>query len=119
MIDIVKSITRVTEMTAEITAASREQTAGIEPINHAVTQMDNVTQQNASLVEKASAAAMSLQDQAASLSQVVSVFKLTTGEAGHPPAPGPVRPRRVTGPKDSKRPATSAAGRHDRVVRLD
>ncbi|MGJ7488619.1 methyl-accepting chemotaxis protein, partial [Variovorax sp. LT2P21] len=53
-----------------------EQTQGIEQINQAITQMDQVTQQNAALVEEAAAAAASLQDQAGSLSQVVSVFTL-------------------------------------------
>ncbi|MGJ7488635.1 methyl-accepting chemotaxis protein, partial [Variovorax sp. LT2P21] len=60
----------------EISAASHEQTQGIEQINQAITQMDQVTQQNAALVEEAAAAAASLQDQAGSLSQVVGVFKL-------------------------------------------
>ncbi|MFZ2389336.1 MAG: hypothetical protein WAW69_16185, partial [Polaromonas sp.] len=61
---------------AEITAASQEQTSGIEQINQAITQMDQVTQQNAALVEEAAAAAQSLQEQAGGLSQVVSVFRL-------------------------------------------
>ncbi|MEO5660591.1 MAG: methyl-accepting chemotaxis protein, partial [Polaromonas sp.] len=56
--------------------ASQEQTQGIEQINQAITQMDQVTQQNAALVEEAAAAAASLQEQASGLSQVVSVFKL-------------------------------------------
>ena len=66
----------MTDIMGEITAASQEQTAGIEQINQAITQMDAVTQQNAALVEEAAAAAESLQDQAANLSQVVSVFTL-------------------------------------------
>jgi hypothetical protein len=61
---------------SEITGASQEQTSGIEQINQAITQMDQVTQQNAALVEEAAAAAESMQEQAASLSEVVSVFKL-------------------------------------------
>ncbi|MCU4122392.1 hypothetical protein N8A90_25240, partial [Variovorax sp. N23] len=60
----------------EIASASQEQTSGIEQINQAITQMDQVTQQNAALVEEAAAAAASLQDQAGSLSQSVSVFRL-------------------------------------------
>jgi methyl-accepting chemotaxis protein len=66
----------VTDIMGEITAASQEQTSGIEQINLAITQMDQVTQQNAALVEEASAAAQSLQEQAGGLSQVVSAFKL-------------------------------------------
>jgi methyl-accepting chemotaxis protein len=76
MSEIVESIKRVTNVVGEITAASQEQTTGIEQINQAIIQMDSVTQQNAALVEEAAAAAESLQDQARNLSQVVSVFKL-------------------------------------------
>jgi methyl-accepting chemotaxis protein len=76
MEEIVDSVKRVTDIMAEITAASQEQTSGIEQINQAISQMDQVTQQNASLVEEAAAAAESMQDQAANLAQVVSVFKL-------------------------------------------
>jgi methyl-accepting chemotaxis protein len=76
MDEIVDSVKRVTDIMAEITAASQEQTQGIEQINQAITQMDQVTQQNAALVEEAAAAAQSLQEQAAGLSQVVSVFQL-------------------------------------------
>ncbi|MDO9009439.1 MAG: hypothetical protein Q7U80_14570, partial [Thiobacillus sp.] len=57
-------------------AASQEQSAGIEQVNQAITQMDDVTQQNAALVEQAAAAAESLEEQANALAQAVSVFKL-------------------------------------------
>jgi methyl-accepting chemotaxis protein len=76
MQEIVDSIKRVTGIMGEITAASFEQSQGIEQVNQAVTQMDDVTQQNAALVEEAAAASQSLQDQARALSEVVSVFKL-------------------------------------------
>ncbi|MDM0021333.1 methyl-accepting chemotaxis protein [Variovorax saccharolyticus] len=76
MEEIVGSVRRVTDIMGEITAASQEQTSGIEQINQAITQMDQVTQQNAALVEEAAAAAQSLQEQAGSLSQIVSTFKL-------------------------------------------
>jgi methyl-accepting chemotaxis protein-1 (serine sensor receptor) len=76
MAEIVQSVGRVTDIMAEITAASQEQTAGIEQINSAVTQMDQVTQQNAALVEQASAAAQSLQEEASELAQTVGAFKL-------------------------------------------
>ena len=78
MNEVVESVRRVTDIMSEITAASQEQTDGIEQINQAVMQMDTVTQQNAALVEEAAAAAASLQDQAANLSEVVSVFKLNS-----------------------------------------
>ena len=74
MTEIVESILQVTTIMAEITVASVEQTSGIEEINLAIAQMDEVTQQNAALVEEAAAAAQSLLDQAANLSQVVSHF---------------------------------------------
>ena len=74
--EIVDSVRRVTDIMGEISSASVEQTSGIEQINMAVSQMDQVTQQNASLVEEAAAAAESLQDQAGKLAGLVSVFKL-------------------------------------------
>ncbi|MFA9219278.1 MAG: methyl-accepting chemotaxis protein [Sphingomonadaceae bacterium] len=76
MTDIVSSVQRVTDIMAEITLATEEQSVGIDQINLAIGQMDSVTQQNAALVEQAAAAAASLQEQAASLAEVVSVFRL-------------------------------------------
>nr|WP_323028873.1 methyl-accepting chemotaxis protein [Castellaniella defragrans] len=76
MQDIVDSINRVTDIMGEISAASREQTTGIEEINAAVTQMDDVTRQNASLVEESAAAASSLQEQADTLARLVATFRL-------------------------------------------
>ncbi|KAF1047859.1 MAG: Methyl-accepting chemotaxis protein I [Herbaspirillum frisingense] len=76
MTEVVASVKRVTDIVGEITAASHEQSTGIEEINRAITQMDEVTQQNAALVEEAAAAAQSLQDQAGRLSEVVGVFKI-------------------------------------------
>jgi methyl-accepting chemotaxis protein len=81
MEEIVGSVKRVTDIMAEITAASQEQTQGIEQINQAIAQMDQVTQQNAALVEEAAAAAASLQEQAGGLKQVVSVFRLGAAAA--------------------------------------
>ncbi|CAM5201796.1 Methyl-accepting chemotaxis protein OS=Castellaniella defragrans OX=75697 GN=HNR28_002590 PE=3 SV=1 [Castellaniella denitrificans] len=81
MQDIVDSINRVTDIMGEISAASREQTTGIEEINSAVTQMDDVTRQNASLVEESAAAASSLQEQADTLAQLVATFTLNQAGA--------------------------------------
>ncbi|WP_416399072.1 methyl-accepting chemotaxis protein [Allohahella sp. A8] len=81
MQEIVSSIRRVTDIIGEITAASLEQSSGIEQVNQAVTQMDQVTQQNAALVEEAAAAAESLQDQAVELEQTVAVFRLENQNA--------------------------------------
>ena len=82
MNDIVDSVQRVSDIITEITAASSEQSVGIDEINRAIGQMDAVTQQNAALVEESAAAAESLQHQAHSLAQVVSVFKLNGQQAG-------------------------------------
>ena len=76
MHEVVSSVRRVTDIVAEISSASQEQSTGIEEINRAVTLMDEVTQQNAALVEQAAATAQSLQNQAANLTEVVSVFRL-------------------------------------------
>ncbi len=74
--EIVTSVKRVTDIMAEITAASQEQSTGIEQVNQTIVQMDEVTQQNAALVEEASAAARSLEEQANSLAQTVAAFRL-------------------------------------------
>jgi methyl-accepting chemotaxis protein len=76
MEEIVKSIRGVNDMMAEITAASSEQSSGIEQVNQAIAQMDDVTQQNAALVEQAAAAAESLEEQSHSLVITVSGFKV-------------------------------------------
>ncbi|WP_307727420.1 methyl-accepting chemotaxis protein [Massilia rhizosphaerae] len=91
MTEVVASIQRVTDIMAEISAASLEQTGGIEQINQAISQMDNVTQQNASLVEEAAAASEALQSQAVKLSELVSVFQIDGGA----PAAAPKRPVRA------------------------
>jgi len=80
MEEIVASIKRVTDIMGDIANASHEQSAGIEQVNQAISQMDQVTQQNAALVEEAAAAAASLQDRAVELVDVVAVFRLR-GEA--------------------------------------
>jgi methyl-accepting chemotaxis protein len=76
MSNVVSSVKRVTDIMAEITLAGREQSAGIAQVNQAVAQMDQVTQQNAALVEEAAAAADSMQSQAQQLSRIVSTFRL-------------------------------------------
>ncbi|MCC5095272.1 MULTISPECIES: methyl-accepting chemotaxis protein [Xanthomonas] len=76
MAEIVASVQRVTDIMGEISAASQEQSSGIEQVNLTVTQMDEATQQNAALVEEATAAARSMEEQAGQLSDAVSIFKL-------------------------------------------
>ncbi|MFC7517733.1 methyl-accepting chemotaxis protein [Herbaspirillum sp. GCM10030257] len=76
MAEIVNGVQRVADIMKEILAASEEQSSGIEEVNRAITQMDQVTQQNAALVEEAAAAADSMQNQATKLAEMVSFFKL-------------------------------------------
>ena len=83
MSEIVASVQRVTDIMAEISAASQEQSAGIEQVNQTITQMDETTQQNAALVEEATAAARSMEEQAQALTESVAVFKLR-GTVGAP-----------------------------------
>ncbi len=85
MTDIVEAVRRVTDIMAEIAAASDEQSRGIQQVSLAVTEMDNVTQQNASLVEEASSAAASLEEQAARLTQAVAAFRLSQQETASSP----------------------------------
>nr|WP_281068757.1 methyl-accepting chemotaxis protein [Ramlibacter agri] len=76
MDEVVVGIRDVTSIMAEIAAASTEQTTGIQQVNQAISQMDSVTQQNAALVEEASAAAQSMREQAGRLAEAVAMFKL-------------------------------------------
>ncbi|SOD32892.1 methyl-accepting chemotaxis sensory transducer with TarH sensor [Serratia sp. JKS296] len=76
MQDIVRSVTRVTDIMGEIASASDEQSRGIEQVTQAVTQMDQVTQQNAALVEESASAATALEEQAITLADAVAVFRL-------------------------------------------
>jgi methyl-accepting chemotaxis protein len=81
MDEIVGRVKGVMDVIAEISAASREQSSGIEQVNQAITQMDEVTQQNAALVEEASAASQAMQEQAARLADMVGVFTLAANSA--------------------------------------
>jgi len=99
MNEIVGSVQRVSDIIGEISAASREQAQGIDQVNTAVTQLDQMTQQNAALVEESSAAAESMRAQASRLQQAVSQFRLAAAEptsavakAAAPHAKSPSRP---------------------------
>jgi hypothetical protein len=96
MSEVVSSVTRVTDVIAEIVSASQEQSTGIEQINHAVSAMDNVTQQNASLVEEAAAAAESLRVQADNLVLTVSVFQIPADGARPTARPTPSHAGKVS-----------------------
>jgi methyl-accepting chemotaxis protein len=121
MEEIVQSVKRVTDIMAEISAASQEQRAGIEQVNNAVTQMDQVTQQNAALVEEAAAAAKSMEDQTGAMAEMVGQFMLSDEfERGNvAPAKAAIRPtgnpvvdrslRAAKGPLPAARPQRSLA----------
>jgi methyl-accepting chemotaxis protein len=113
MNEVVSSVKQVTDIVAEIAAASDEQRQGIEQINTAITHMDETTQQNAALVEQAAAAAKALQEQASHLSQTVSIFKIDSRSVTVSKAQ--VRSRDVTPPAPaiapSKPPRLSTARR--------
>ena len=127
MQEIVQSVQRVSDIIGEITAASSEQSDGIGQINVAVNQLDQMTQQNAALVEQSSAAAESLREQAARLTEVVASFKLNEGAAPmlaaarapaprapspRPPAPRPpAAPGKLSPPKKAAAPAQGIAAR--------
>ncbi|WP_235922674.1 methyl-accepting chemotaxis protein [Rugamonas aquatica] len=125
MDEVVASVRRVTDIMSEIANASQEQSAGIEQVNHSIIEMDSMTQQNAALVEEAAAAAQSLQDQAAELSRVVSIFKLVEGEERvsapvYQPAAAkaPVKPIVARAPvkKLASAPAPAAAAKPKKVA---
>jgi methyl-accepting chemotaxis protein len=94
--EIVVRVKKVTDVMAEIASSSREQASGIEQVNKAITMMDDVTQQNAALVEEASAAAQALSEQASNLTQLIARYKVGEGadEAHRAPA-APARPKPV------------------------
>jgi methyl-accepting chemotaxis protein len=103
--EIVEAVTRVSDIVAEITAAAKEQSSGIEQINLTITQLDEMTQQNASLVEEAAASSKSLDDQALKLRELVSAFDLGVDE--HEPAPQP-KARRPEAPRPAPAPKARA-----------
>lgn len=99
MSEVVESVKRVTSIVGEVALASREQTAGIDQINVAITQMDQSTQQNAALVEQAAATAASLEEQSRQLSESIAIFKVDDAK------PAPARPassRSVACPAESQ-----------------
>jgi len=103
--EIVASVQRVTDIMAEISAASQEQSAGIEQVNQTVVQMDETTQQNAALVEEATAAARAMEEQAGHLTDAVSIFKLDEHAQVSAPA------RAVRAPVVAAAPAAAPAAR--------
>jgi methyl-accepting chemotaxis protein len=115
MNDIVAQVKRVNDLISEISSATLEQTQGINQVGDAVSQLDQVTQQNAALVEESSAAADSLNQQAAKLVKAVSLFKISQGQAKSLAIPAPLpskvqadAPIRKPAPKQAQRPAPKA-----------
>ncbi|WP_225578493.1 methyl-accepting chemotaxis protein [Rhodanobacter sp. 7MK24] len=121
--EIVESVRKVTDIVAEIAAASQEQSSGIDQVNRAVMQMDEVTQQNAALVEQAAAAAQAMQEQAAGLRRQTAFFRLDGAMAKAEAVqevqaikPVPVAARKVSTSRELARPArppAAAAARAD------
>ncbi len=112
MSDIVNAVTRVTDIMGEIASASDEQSRGIDQVGQAVTEMDRVTQQNASLVEESAAAAASLEEQASRLSQSVAVFRVPRAAQAQPQARAGVRHPQIAPPAlgTPRKAVTAAAG---------
>ncbi len=106
MKEIVTAVTRVTDIMGEIASASEEQSKGIEQVSLAVSQMDSVTQQNASLVQESAAASAALEEQAEQLRQAVAVFRVNGHTALSGAKPGkpqstPLRPASASAPTAS------------------
>ncbi|APW41303.1 methyl-accepting chemotaxis protein [Rhodoferax saidenbachensis] len=121
MTEIVSSVQRVTDIMGEITAATSEQAQGIAQVNTAVNELDQMTQQNAALVEESAAAASSMKDQAQRLAEVVSAFKLDNQSVAAKAAPGsstkpkpstatprPALAKPAASPAKTSKPATGA-----------
>ncbi|MFL9710202.1 methyl-accepting chemotaxis protein [Methylobacillus sp. Pita1] len=119
MTEIVSSVRSVTDIMAEISAASTEQSSGIDQVNHAVNDMDEVTQRNAALVEESAAAAEALKRDVLQLERAVSVFKLGNGRdtvleqqpavQAKASAPAPARPKAELAPSAPAKPKAAAA----------
>ena len=111
MEEIVGSVRRVSDLIGEITASSHEQRDGIGQVNQAVSNLDQMTQQNAALVEESAAAAASLRDQAQRLAEVVSVFNVGHLPPASAPAARPAASRPVPAPKAAQLPAAAKPAR--------
>ncbi|GLR64342.1 methyl-accepting chemotaxis protein [Marinospirillum insulare] len=114
---IVTSVKRVTDLMGEISAASDEQSQGIEQVNQAVIQMDDVTQQNAALVEEAAAAAESLEEQSEALSDAVALFKVS-GQQGEQKAAAKQAARKAPLVAPKRGPVKAAASKPAPTRRL-
>ena len=116
MSEVTQAVARVTDIMGEIAAASTEQSRGIEQVNQAITQMDEVTQQNAALVEEAAAASKSLEDQGRQLNQAIAFFRLDAGATSPAPGGRASAANRPVPRTESARPATRKAAGSTRPV---
>jgi methyl-accepting chemotaxis protein len=109
MREVVNSIRRVTDIVAEVSAASAEQSAGVNQVGEAIGNLDQTTQQNAALVEEMAAAASSLEAQAKDLVETVGVFKITAQDSGGVSYVASVRQRETakTQPQKLFKPSTT------------
>lgn len=117
--EIVTMVKKVSDIIAEIAAASQEQSAGIEQVNKAITHMDEATQQNAALVEEAAAASESLDEQCHSLNQMVRIFKLKDVDDDDMDAPAPRVAPPVSSPATTAKSAIKARASRSRPVASD
>jgi len=108
MAQVVAAVRKVTDIMGEISRASREQSIGIDQVNQAIAHLDQVTQQNASLVELAAASAASLDEEAGNLTQAVSVFRFKSAPRSAVPKPQPVLPAVMRAGQGGGRPALRA-----------
>ncbi|WP_422013990.1 methyl-accepting chemotaxis protein [Roseateles sp.] len=110
--EIVASVQRVTDIIGEISAAAREQSEGIAVVNGSVVQLDQMTQQNAALVEESAAAAESLREQSARMAEVIGVFRLAGGARRAAPAKAAAAPKPAVQKPAVHKPAVQKAAAH-------
>jgi len=115
MQDIVTSVRKVTEIVGEIALASQQQSDGIGQVNVAISQMDQMTQQNAALVEEAAAASQALHEQAQTLEQVVGVFQVDANPLASKPDPYKAASRLAV----AAQPSSPAPRSSDRKIALN
>jgi methyl-accepting chemotaxis protein len=105
--EMVSQVEQIDVLVSEIAASSQEQATGLNEVNSAVNQMDQVTQQNAAMVEQSTAAAHGLKGETAELRRLVGEFRTDDAEAGHAPAHAPAHAPRVAAAASTSRPAAS------------
>jgi methyl-accepting chemotaxis protein len=115
---LVEAVKHVSDVVAEIATASQEQSNGIDQVNRAVTQMDQITQRNATLVNETAVASKSMEDQAAALRRLLAAFKIRSKESAHPVQEPQVTAEAENPPSQPEQPVATAprlarTGTHD------